>query len=72
MSTPQRHEQLLRDLAELKLHRIAELYQEVLDEAARKQSSMLDVLAGLIGAEAGHRHDRPADASRGGDRHPRR
>jgi len=52
MSTPQRHEQLLRDLAELKLHRIAELYQEVLDEAARKGSSMLDVLAGLIGAEA--------------------
>lgn len=52
MSTPKRHEQLLRDLAELKLHCIAELYQEVLDEAARKQSSMLDVLAGLIGAEA--------------------
>jgi len=58
MSTPQRHEQLLRDLAELKLHRIAELYQEVLDEAARKQSSMLDVLAGLIGAEAGARRQR--------------
>ena len=58
MSTPQRHEQLLRDLAELKLHRIAELYQEVLDEAARKQSSMLDVLAGLIGAEAAARRQR--------------
>jgi len=58
MSTPQRHEQLLRDLAELKLHRIAELSQEVLDEAARKQSSMLDVLAGLIGAEAAARRQR--------------
>jgi len=58
MSTPKRHEQLLRDLAELKLHRIAELYPEVLDEAARKQSSMLDVLASLIGAEAAARRQR--------------
>jgi len=49
MSTPnpKRHEKLLKDLAELKLHRIAEIYQEVLDEAARKQSSMLDVLEAL-------------------------
>jgi hypothetical protein len=47
MTSP-RHEKLLADLAELKLHRIAELYQEVLNEAARKQSSMLDVLAALI------------------------
>jgi DNA replication protein DnaC len=52
MSTSKRHEQLLRDLAELKLHRIAEVYQSVLDEAARKGSSMLDVLAVLIGEEA--------------------
>ena len=36
MTSP-RHEKLLRDLAELKLHRIAELYQEVLNEAARKR-----------------------------------
>ena len=35
MTTP-RHAKLLADLAELKLHRIAELYQEVLNEAARK------------------------------------
>ena len=35
MTSP-RHEKLLADLAELKLHRIAEVYQEVLDEAARK------------------------------------
>jgi DNA replication protein DnaC len=50
MTTP-RHEKLQQDLAELKLHRIAELYQEVLNEAARKGSSMLDVLASLIGEE---------------------
>ena len=50
MTTP-RHEKLQQDLAELKLHRIAELYQEVLNEAARKGSSMLDVLAALIGEE---------------------
>jgi DNA replication protein DnaC len=50
MTSP-RHEKLRADLAELKLHRIAEVYQEVLDEAARKQSSMLDVLATLIGEE---------------------
>ena len=49
--TAPRHEKLLADLAELKLHRIAELYQEVLNEAARKQSSILDVLAALIGEE---------------------
>ena len=55
---PKRHEPFLRDLAELKLHRIAELHQEVLDEAARKQSSTFDVLAALIGAEAGARRQR--------------
>jgi DNA replication protein DnaC len=50
MTSP-RHEKLLADLAELKLFRIAEVYQEVLDEAARKGSSMLDVLATLIAEE---------------------
>jgi DNA replication protein DnaC len=50
MTSP-RHDKLRADLLELKLHRIAEVYQEVLDEAARKQSSMLDVLATLIGEE---------------------
>ena len=50
MTTP-RHEKLLADLAELRLRRIAEVYQEVLDEAARKQSSMLDVLIALVGEE---------------------
>jgi len=40
-----------RDLAELKLPEIAKSYREVLDEAARKGSSFLEVLAILIGLE---------------------
>ena len=39
--------QLDRDLVELKLLEIAQGYREVLDEAARKGSSMLEVLATL-------------------------
>ena len=46
------HEKLMRDLATLKLARIAEIYREVLDEAARKNSSMLEVLSTLIAEEA--------------------
>lgn len=53
-----RHEKLLRDLAALRLSRIAEIYREVLDEAARKNSSMLDVLSTLIAEEAVARSDR--------------
>jgi len=40
---------LERDLAELKLPEIAKGYREVLDEAARKGTSMLEVLAILFG-----------------------
>ena len=40
-----------RDLADLKLLEIAKSYREVLDEAARKGSSMLDVLSTLIGLD---------------------
>jgi len=60
MSTPapKIHEKLRSDLAALKLHRIAEIYQEVLDEAARKQSSMLQVLAALVAEEAAVHHNR--------------
>jgi DNA replication protein DnaC len=47
-----------RDLAELKLLEIAKAYREVLDEAARKGSSMLEVLALLIGMEAASRQQR--------------
>jgi DNA replication protein DnaC len=47
-----------RDLAELKLLEIAKSYREVLDEAARKGSSFLEVLAILIGAEQAAREQR--------------
>jgi len=43
--------QLERDLADLKLLEIARCYREVLDDAARKGSSMLQVLATLVGME---------------------
>jgi DNA replication protein DnaC len=47
-----------RDLAELKLPEIAQSYREVLDEAARKGSSMLEILATLIGLEQTARQQR--------------
>jgi DNA replication protein DnaC len=50
--------QLDRDLVELKLLEIAQGYREVLDEAARKGSSMLEVLATLIGMEQTIRQQR--------------
>ena len=55
------HEKLLRDLAELKLHRIAELYPEMLDQAARNGTSMLHVLAALIGEEVAVRRQRAVE-----------
>src|SRR6266852_603243 len=50
--------QLERDLVELKLLEIAQGYRAVLDEAARKGSSMLEVLATLIGREQTVRQQR--------------
>ena len=47
-----------RDLAELKLLEIAKSYREVLDEAARKGTSFLEVLAILIGVEQATREQR--------------
>jgi DNA replication protein DnaC len=47
-----------RDLAELKLPEIAKGYREVLDEAARKGSSMLEILATLFGMEQAARQQR--------------
>jgi DNA replication protein DnaC len=47
-----------RDLVELKLLEIAKSYREVLDEAARKGSSFLEVLAILIGLEQAAREQR--------------
>jgi DNA replication protein DnaC len=52
------HERLLRDLQVLKLSRIAEVYQEILDEAARKNTSMLEVLGTLVAEEATLRSER--------------
>lgn len=57
MTSP-RHEKLLANLAELTLRRIAEVYQEVLDETARNASSMLDVLATLTREEITVRRQR--------------
>lgn len=45
------HEPLLEQLAELNLTHIAATYRETLDEAARKNSSMLDVLASLVASK---------------------
>src|SRR5271163_1852978 len=47
-----------RDLADLKLPEIAKGYREVLDEAARKGTSMLEVLATLFGLELAAREQR--------------
>jgi DNA replication protein DnaC len=52
------HELLKQDLAELKLRQIAESYREVIDEAARKNAPMLEVLANLMAAEVTVRHQR--------------
>ena len=52
------HEKLMRELATLKLARIAEIYREVLDEAARKNSPLLEVLSTLIAEEAIARGER--------------
>jgi len=52
------HEQLQEDLKQLKLAYILEHYEEVLDEAARKNSSMLEVLSLLLGGEASLRAER--------------
>ena len=52
------HELLQQDLTELKLTQIAENYREVLDEAARKNTSMLEVLASLIASEVTARRER--------------
>ena len=47
-----------RDLAELKLLEIAKSYREVLDEAARKGTSVLEILATLFGLELSAREQR--------------
>lgn len=53
-----KHDRLKQDLEELNLNYIAEHYREVLDDAARKNTSMLDVLMQLIGGQVAVKHDR--------------
>jgi DNA replication protein DnaC len=60
------------DLAELKLLEIARAYREVLDEAARKGSSMLEVLGVLIGLEAASRQQRALQRRLAAARLPKR
>jgi len=52
------HERLLRDLTTLKLLRIAETYREILDEAGRNNTSILEVLNTLFAEEATVRAER--------------
>ena len=52
------HEELHRDLDTLNLTRIAEIYEEVLDEAAREGWSALNTLTHLVASEAVARADR--------------
>jgi DNA replication protein DnaC len=59
MSQPDElHKRLLVDLSTLKLSRIAEIYRETLDEAARKNVSNLEVLSTLVAEEAIARAER--------------
>ena len=52
-----KHDRLCQELLGLKLNHIAENYKEVLDEAARKNTPMLDVLIELLGGQAAARRD---------------
>lgn len=52
------HDSLRKDLAQLKLYRIGEIYQEVLDDGAPRRASPLQLLAELVAAEATARDER--------------
>lgn len=52
-----KHDRLRQDLLDLKLNHIAENYREVLDEAARCNTPMLDVLIQLFGGQVAARRD---------------
>jgi DNA replication protein DnaC len=56
--TSAKHDKLKQDLDELKLSYITENYREILDDAARKNTSILDVLIQLIGGQVAARRDR--------------
>lgn len=52
------HEFLQKDLTELKLKQIAAVYREVLDEAARNNTPLLETLSHLFAAEITARRER--------------
>ena len=52
-----KHDQLYEDLILLKLNHIAEHYREVLDEAARKNSPLLEVFIQLVSGQLSARRD---------------
>jgi DNA replication protein DnaC len=56
MSKP-KHDRLHQELIELKLGHVAENYRQVLDEAARNNTPMLDILLQLIGGQVAARRD---------------
>lgn len=56
MSKP-KHDRLKQELIELKLGHVAENYRQVLDEAARNNTPMLDILMQLIGGQVAARRD---------------
>ena len=55
--TKAKHDQLYQVLQELKLTHIAENYREVLDESARKNTPMLDILLQLASGQLASRRD---------------
>ncbi len=52
-----KYDRLRQELLDLKLNHIAENYREVLDEAARRNTPLLDVLIELFGGQAAARRD---------------
>ena len=58
MTQQKLHELLLQHLNELNLTQIAAIYRETLDEAARRNCSILEVLVTLVGAEVTARRER--------------
>jgi DNA replication protein DnaC len=52
-----KYDRLRQELLDLKLNHIADNYKEVLDEAARKNTLLLDVLLQLFGGQAAARRD---------------
>ncbi len=55
-----KHDKLKQNLEELKLSYIAENYRELLDDAARKNTSVLDVLLELVDGQINDRRNRAA------------